>query len=310
MRLLLVSLFLAMSCLADYRPDRDGASTRVGLTVVDVQGEPVSGAKVMFRVFTTFDHCNKIMRDTDSNGYCEIAGKTRGEITVVVTKDGYYTSYGDLSYRDLSWEDAVAEQKWTRGVVKNRVVMKAVGNPRRHLSGGMTFRRPPITNELLPFDAFVFDWCSPYGKGRVGDFKIGCYGLTNAAETVEWGLVIRADNCVDGFCAKTVDEWSKFRYALNADESAGYKKEIRHGLTLDDAGNMGRTNGKAKNLYYVFRIRSETNHVGKIIRSHYGIIDEGVGFQEGLSLGVQVNPTSNDTSLEDDWAYKHMIKGR
>ena len=47
-------LCLTSFAFADYRPDRDGAETVVGLTVLDLDGKPVHGAKVMFRVFTTF----------------------------------------------------------------------------------------------------------------------------------------------------------------------------------------------------------------------------------------------------------------
>ena len=84
------------------------------LAVVDVEGSPVEGAKAVFSVFTSFDECYKLVRDTDSDGRCGIAGKTRGEITVVVMKSGYYPSHGSLKYRDLSWDEAVSEHRWTR----------------------------------------------------------------------------------------------------------------------------------------------------------------------------------------------------
>jgi len=308
MRMLPLLLAFAIPCFADYRPDRDGALTTVALKVVDPSGEAIHGAKVMFRVFTTFDKCYKLMRDTDEAGYCEITGKTRGEVTVVVTKDGYYASHGALQYRDLNWENAVAERKWTRGVVVNRIVLKPIVNPRTLVCKGMTLKRPPIMNQLMPFDVFAFDWCAPYGKGTVKDFEIGCYNMTNSTSRPRCGVLLRAENCVDGFDVRTVDEWCAFRYANMADEGAEYVKEIRFGWTLDKNGNPVRNDEKPKNRYLVFRIRSETNQVGKIVRSHYGIIDEGLHLQQGLTLGVLVNPNNNDTSLEHDWAYKHMKK--
>lgn len=311
MKPLLLSILLSIPCFADYRPDRDGASTTVGLDVVDMQGEPVEGAKVMFRVFTTFDKCYRVMRDTDKAGHCEITGKTRGEITVVATKDGCYTSYGSLKYRDLPWEDAVAEHRWTRGIVGNRITLKPVVNPQRHVSNGMTLKPLPVANQMLPFDAFVFDWCPPYGKGKVKDFEIGCYSFTNAVPRSRRGVRIRAVQCVDGFVLRDVDEWSKFRYALNADKDASYDKEIRFGwLPNDENGVLAEGLGFDRDKYMIFRIRSKTNEVGKIVSAYYGIIDEGLDFQSGLSLGVQVNPEDNDTSLEDDWAYRNMKKGR
>ena len=68
--------------------------------------------------------------------------------------------------------------------------------------------------------------------------------------------------------------------------------------------------GFDRDKYMIFRIRSKTNEEGKVVSAYYGIIDEGLDFQSGLSLGVQVNPEDNDTSLEDDWAYRNMKKGR
>ena len=296
--------------VAEYRPDRDGATTTVGLNVVDTKGASIEGAKVLFRVFTTFDHCNKIIRDTDAKGYCEVSAKTRGEITVVVDKDGYYTSYGTLKYRNLSWEDSVIEHKWTRGVVLNQIVMKPVVKPQKHLTGGMTLRPPPVLNKLVPFDAFMFDWCSPYGKGVTSDFFIGCYDVTNATQKRVRGVRIIADRCVDGFLAAKPDKWSKFKYALMADIGADYKREVRYGSVLNDEGVLEEGPSLCNGEYLIFRTRSETNEVGRVVSSNYGLIGESLDFQTGLTLSVQVNPKRNDTSLEHDWAYRLMKKGR
>lgn len=311
MKLLSVAaLLFTLSAFADYRPDRDGALTTVGLEVVDMDDRPIEGAKVMFRVFTTFDHCNKIMRDTDSNGYCEIAGKTRGEITVVVTKDDYYTSCGNLFYRDLSWDEAVAEHRWTRGAVRNRIVMKPVVKPRKHLAGGMTLRPPPALNALLPFDVFLFDWCSPYGKGIEPDFLIGCYDVTNAVSQRVRGVRILANHCVDGFVVARPDKWSKFRHALVADGDADYKQEVRFGSVLGDDGALDEGWPLHNGEYLIFRTRTHTNEVGEVVRANYGLIEESLDYQSGLTLSIHVNPECNDKSLEHDKAYRQMKKGR
>lgn len=306
----LIVMFLASVAMADYRPDRDCALTTVALKVVDEHGNPLEGAKVLFRVFTTFDKCYRLMRDTDANGDCEISGKTRGEITVVVDKDGYYTSYGNLRYRDLPWDDAVAERRWTRGVVSNTVVMKKVGNPERHQYGVMRAKKPPKVNEALAFDAAKCDWCAPYGAGTVDDFYITCCVSTNTANREVYSLVLEARKCVDGFVQRETDEWSCFRYDQAADPSAEYAKTIRSGCLMDDDGAVSLIPESASKRYTIFRTRTETNETGRIVSSHYGVILEGLKFDGELTLGVQLNPRNNDTSLEDNWAFKHMKKGR
>lgn len=308
MRLMILVSLLVVPCLADYRPDRDGASTCVGLEVYDVNGRPIEGAKVMFRIFTTFDDCYKLMRDTDDRGYCEITCKTRGEITVDVTKDGYYTSHGNLDYRDLSWDESVAEHKWTRGLVKNHISMKPVVNPEKLIVGGMTLKSPPAKNRLLPFDAFMFDWCAPFGKGKVTDFEIGCYDMTNSVRGRVRGVRIKADSCADGFSLRRLDEWSSFRYALNAGEKDEYVKELIFGWVPDAHGEIIRGMDFSAKDYLVFRVRTATNEVGRVVAANYGIVDENLDFQDGLTLNIRLNPRQNDTSLEHDRVYKNMQK--
>lgn len=299
--------FLFLLCLAgvalckaaDYRPDRDGAETVVGLVVADPDGKPISDAEVMFRVFTTLDRCYKVIRETDGAGYCEISGKTRGEVSAVVSKSGYYTSQGELAYRDVPWEKSVETQKWTFGVVTNRMVLKPVLNPRRHICGGMLLERPPAVNEPLQFDVFQGDWCAPYGKGRVPDFEITCHERTNAVGRCLRGVTLAARHCVDGFVVRKADKWSAFKYALRADAQERYAHEV------SIAGGEGK-GGWSRDSYLVFRVRTATNQVGKIVKAHYGMIGESLDFQRGLTMNVHVNPENNDTSLEHDWAYRTM----
>lgn len=311
MRRVLVWACLAASvAYADYRPDRDGAETSVSLAVVDVEGSPVEGAKAVFSVFTSFDECYKLVRDTDSDGRCGIAGKTRGEITVVVMKSGYYPSHGSLKYRDLSWDEAVSEHRWTRGVVANRIVMKPIVDPRKHKYGVMRAKDPPAVNVPLPYDAMIADWCVPYGRGKVCDFKVTCCEGTNAANERAYGLLLYAENCVDGFVRQKTDEWSRFRYALRADPTATFQKSVVIGCVPDEIGAQRSFPNLEQGEYLIFRSRSATNHVGKIVHSNYGVVFESLKFNRQLSMGVQVNPVDNDVSLEDDWVYKHMMKGR
>lgn len=305
-----ILLLLTAPVLADYRPDRDGASTTIALKVVDSYGTPLEGAKVMFRMFTTFDKCYKLMRDTDGTGRCEVSGTTRGEVTVVADKDGYYTSYGKLKYRDLSWEEAVAERKWTRGIVENTIVMKKVGKPEKHRFGAIRAKVPPAINVPLAFDVDKFDWCAPHGNGQVEDFQITCCISTNALEGEVYGLVLEAKNCLDGFIRRDTDEWSCFRYDLVADTLGKYTKTIMLDWVPNSDGVPVKYLEADSKHYTVFRTRSVTNSIGRIVSSNYGIILDGVRFDGKLSLGVQLNPKDNDPGLEDDWAYRNMKKGR
>ena len=83
--------FLFLLCLAgvalckaaDYRPDRDGAETVVGLVVADPDGKPISDAEVMFRVFTTLDRCYRATARRTRLPRCAL-GEVRGNAKVDV----------------------------------------------------------------------------------------------------------------------------------------------------------------------------------------------------------------------------------
>ena len=147
-------------------------------------------------------------------------------------------------------------------------------------------------------------------KGIEPDFLIGCYDVTNAVSQRVRGVRILANHCVDGFVVARPDKWSKFRHALVADGDADYKREVRFGSVLGDDGALDEGWPLHNGEYLIFRTRTHTNEVGEVVRANYGLIEESLDYQSGLTLSIHVNPECNDKSLEHDKAYRQMKKGR
>ena len=305
---MLILLTLGIYCFADYRPDRDGAETSILLHVVDGEGVSIADASVEFVMYTTLERFDVLKRTTDSQGTCVVSGKTRGEVVAIVKKSGYYPTRTHIEYRDLPWEDSVSERRWTRTRVANKVQLKRIVRPVRLKSSSMRFGKPPEVNRPLPFDAMVFDWCAPHGKGQVNDFEITCYDVTNNASRRSYGLLINTTNCVDGFVFRKTDDWSLFRHDLVANTNACFLKEVKIGSIPGNAGKFAECPRLSKEDYVLFRIRTSTNEVGKVETAYYGMIDEGLNFYGELSMSILVNPKKNDPNLEDDWVSRHMKK--
>lgn len=77
-----------------------------------------------------------------------------------------------------------------------------------------------------------------------------------------------------------------------------YEKELTY--------NVDRRGGKpdvvelpADDEYFVFRMRTVTNEVGKVIHANYGRIGEKSDHMFGLRMTTWFNTTDNDTNLED-----------
>ena len=309
MRLLtLFYLIFTFPSFAGYRPDRDGAEANVGIAVVDVAGNPIPDAHAKFKFYTTFDDYYFIESRTDAAGKTVARGNTRGEVSVIVQKDGFYYTKKDLKYRKNSWEKSVATKKWSDSVVENKIVLKPIVAPIQMPLYSVRFRKPPRDGVPMPYDFIAKDWCSPYGKGKVNDVDVEFFQTPNTNRVGYIGMRLNFSNCVDGVYEEHVDDWSRYGYKYVADTNAIYKKSIEvRNLPMHKNGSLIKK-GPSDKKYYVVRFRTETNNVGRVVFARYGVISDGLDCMGGLNISVSVNPNENDINLENDWAYKNMMR--
>lgn len=292
----------------EYRPDRDGAQTRIGISVVDDLGDAVQDAKVYVKFFTTFEKFYIKEMTTDKGGYAECSGTTRGEVVVRIEKDHFYHTTSHVKYQDVSWDDAVASRKWAKGVVISKMKLKRIRDPQKKRLASVDMKKPPLTEKTVPFDILAADWCAPYGKGRVNDINFN-FCREDATNYVAYtGMRMELPNCVDGLYAAEIEDWSKFRYCYAANTNAIYSKCLEMGKLPENHPDALVQSGCDQKRYHVIRFRTVTNEVGHIVSARYGLILEGLDYSGGLSMAVQVNIGENDINLEDESAERIMNK--
>ena len=309
MRLIfLFCLCFSTIAFADYRPDRDGAQTRIGINVVDDSGNVVPDAKVYFKFFTTFEKFYVREVVTGKDGYAECAGATRGEVVVRIEKDQFYDTTSHVKYQNVSWNEAVATRMWSKGAVVSRMTLKCMLDPQKKKHISVDMKKPPAASKSLPFDILAADWCVPYGKGCVNDINFTFCREDTTNYVAYTGMRMEFSNGADGFYAAEVDDWSKFRYCYVANTNAAYGKCLEMGRLPEKYSNAFVQSGYDQKRYYVVRFRTVTNEVGHVVSARYGLISEGLDCSGGLSMTVQVNVDENDINLEDEWVGRIMNK--
>ena len=95
---------------------------------------------------------------------------------------------------------------------------------------------------------------------------------------------------------------SGFRYDYAASTNEVYKNKLdfRFARVMNSVTNRVCL---AKDEYLVYRVRTQTNELGKVTHAHYGRIGEGISQQIGLSIRSWFNKKDNDTNLENARAW-------
>lgn len=297
--LLFIGAFVHFSLA--YSPIVDGALANVGIMVVDDIGEPVSNASVSVTFYTTSETVDVRRGKTDENGYFSANGRCIGEVYALIRKDGHYETKIAPAFRTLSDSDAARRHRWSDDVVKTTARLKR----KRNAVDMKFFRRQywpfPVTNQVFLLDLEKGQWCPPYGNGRHGDISL----LYEAVEHPEEGwavsywnrLTLAMPNAVDGFYRLKNESFSKFAYAYEADTNAVYSKSII--LEIERKNDrMVKVEIPRDDEYFIFRVRTETNELGRVTRANYGRIGEKLHLAMGLSIKAWFNPAPNDTNLE------------
>lgn len=287
---------------ADYNPYSDNALADVRLRVIDELGLPIPGVMVTAAFYIGTSETTGKEAVTKSDGIVEARYPCNGEFKVWARKTGCYdTFFKTKDFITLPFEESCKKRRWSEGTVEIPVIVKKIRSPTEFRSRMRDHWTIPATNITIGLDLELLDWCAPYGKGTHQDMTV-CY---EAVEHPEDGwmvsfwrrLTLAMPNGADGFYQKQIDKFSHFRYDYNANTNAAYSKT----LVME---TERRKDQVVKNIlprpetYWIFRTRTQTNELGRIIHANYGRIAEKPGMNFGLTLRTWFNPTDNDTNLE------------
>lgn len=280
----------------------DGANTRIILTVRDDQSTPVSDVDVSVRMGMTFaEKSYDVLGKTDANGDFVMEGVTTGnEISISLVKPGFYDSHCQLRYADMRAPHEVKDGKWQPYPMEKTVTLRKIRNPVKLKFGSFSHKLFPATNAVLKLDLEMMDWCPPYGKGCHDDVHITSLWWNNPDVWTEFSSDLRIEfpNALDGYYIARADSFSSFRYSYGAEESHEFFKAYDFSFSRVPS-KVIKWVKPDDDEYFLYRVRTKTNELGKVVHANYGRIAEKIGHLNGLSMTNWFNPNDMDANLED-----------
>ena len=282
---------------------RNGGDTRIVLSIIDDDGQPVSNAMVRALMGMNFrERAYYINGVTSATGKFVIEGKTTGnEIEIDVTKDGYYRTSNKLCFIAMGHEYDVKNGRWQPWGMELQLKLRAVRNPIA-LVGDVNGYYVPETNKWIGFDMMQADWVHPGHKGNTSDFEVFLEwdGLPSQdSKLLE--LHFRAIAPQGGFYYADLIKESLFRgvYAASTNEVL---QQVFSCHTTQKEGRIVKE-GLPHSKLLVLRSRCVCDQEGILKKANYSAISwiavEGSRKGEGeMLLSYSFNPTPNDTNLE------------
>lgn len=229
-------------------------------------------------------------------------GKTNERVSIGVDMEGYYHTFGRVTFRSSTSGYRVVDGKWQPYGETRTVVLKKIKNPTvMSPMKGENRRGYPEDGVWAGYDLEKHDWVAPIGNGVCEDMKIRF--VTQKFSDVDFARTMDvsfADIPYGGAYRMDTDNFSEFKTVYSANTNAAYlstyKYEFKH-----EGRNLVR-NELAQGEYLVFRTRTRVNPDGSLKSAHYGVIMGNWKFFEPYGMGIGrtlFNPMPNDTNLED-----------
>lgn len=253
---------------------------KVTLQAVDENRNPLSDANV-----SLWFEKKLIEGKTDMEGKMSGEGESLGTVTYRVTKEGYYESGSTNHVRYTKIEGKQNSEKYLPWNETVQVIMKKVENPVSMFAKSVELRIPKeAVGVPIGFDLEQSDWIKPYGKGKKADFIFTISGKKADWKTNEEGisrssLELSFSNAGDGIQEIIHDDNDTSKYILpfkNAPLNNYLPKwEMVKARTYT---RIIEEKGFRENQNFVFRVRTEQDNKGNILKAKYGKIYGPVTF--------------------------------
>lgn len=303
---------LSKEAMELYKARRYGAEAKECLRVVDQDGKPIVGAKIIGGSQTGEgkNDCIVISGVTNTNGEYTICARCVNKIRCKILKEGYYKSFFEL--RGYSYTHKVKNGMWQPYGEQSTIILKKIHNVHR-----TNFTVPckreklswkiPVYDKWIGFDFEKFDWCSPYGTGCINDVLL--FFTREKKSSIEFKYtmdVAFTNNAFAGAYVMEKDQLSELHTASFVDLSKEFTPFLRY---VRERGKDGRNMEFLNdNQYLVFRTRTKEEN-GKLVQAHYGCIygkwapsSDSMELMDGC-----FNLTSNDLCIEDSFFLRQNI---
>ena len=316
-----------LALLGSFLPTPEMAKI-TALVVDEISGEPIEGVSVsgVFRV-----ECNPWERvkgspspnidqkRTDTNGRCELKGRTNNGRVLCLLDDGPNSHYWVMQGGGYRFKSKNILGVWQPDNVVVTIKLQRVEHPITLFVKNV--REPDRKRDLfaegggrIAFDFLEGEWLPPVGNGKVADVEFERLPREDLGDAENQGLKAKAyrdsmtvkflgvDNGLIEMKALQSD-WLKVRTA----PEAGYGSDY----LCWDAYNkhMKVETNYSPNRCFCFRIRTKHDEHGNIVGAYYGKIYGDIKFEyknnpfvpvATVQMRYYLNPTSLDRNLEWD----------
>jgi hypothetical protein len=234
---------------------------------VSIPGAEVTGYFMFYSGIVDSTRLNKAL--TDKYGVAYIEGEAQFNYGLSAQRTGYYIT----RLPERSIDSAENIKKYGLGLQKVAIELRPIKNPVESICFGVSDFAFPVYGKAIGFDLVQGDWLPPYGKGIVADFNWTLDYDFSAKKQFKLRLTLSFKKQGDGIQYYKINalSGSDFKYPYEAPDY-GYLTN----LSFDQsAAKEGFTNTFTESTsdQYIFRVRSEVNDRGEVIRALYGIID-------------------------------------
>ncbi len=269
-------LFGMVAVFALYAPIVYAASSaKVTAQVVDESGVPLSGADVTIGYtlakpggWGTDD--SKVTGKSDKGGLFTATGETIiPQVTIHARYEGYY--------RSSKWAKFTSRSKllnrWEPWNPTVEVVLKKKRNPAAMYRKYLEAASIPALEYHVGYDLEKGDWVSPYGKGLIKDLVFVCQNKYESFTSAETSCEISFSNPQDGLHEYEFDQnvQSYYKWPFEAPESGYEIKKLTKWMSVHLPEQQYRSN-YTKSINYLFRVRTEVDKEGNIVKANYGKI--------------------------------------
>ncbi len=222
------------------------------------------------------------VKHTKKDGTCRFSGYPyERQLHFKVNKDGYYPSKGHIQLLGLDENQMVIPE-----VSVITVALQRVERPIPLFIWDEPYRRPNCMfgsgTNVLEYDLFKADYLPPVGKGEVADItftrqpRVNCGAYTNingrSLYRLKDAVTVKFNNEHDGVMVVPPVRYSAL-WVRTAPEQ-GYQREFECSMTKELHYNFSWE----ENPCLCFRVRSELDDEGKVVKAFYGKIYGGFGF--------------------------------
>jgi hypothetical protein len=229
---------------------------------------------------------------TDKEGKARIKGEAQFDYDLAAKADGFYGT--SMPNRSISTETGLKKYALGPQVVSIELRPKiAPISPIGYYASEIPL---PATTEKIGYDLLVGDWVVPFGRGVSSDFLWKFEREFTDDKNWKMALTLsfsRADDGIQYYKINPIDG-SEFKYPYEA-PIEGYIPKL-YWFDTKANGKFSTTFNNESMHQYLFRVRTERDEMGRIIKGLYGIVYQVPTLAGGslnnprLSFAYKINP--------------------